>query len=508
VLDRSLESVPAGQAALVCAGSGLCAGFCFWPYRTGFLAFFILIPFLMFSGLRRGRARVLLNSFVFGLTYFLGSLYWIAMLNKDQITVPWLRLPAALVLCLYLSLFMILTGFLSRRLAVLGIPFEVAFALCWAGVEYLRSLGPLGFPWASIGYSQTPYLPILQQASVVGVYGLSFWIVLVNGMLTRMLLARKIKQVVAVVLVFVIPVIAGRAVLGLPTSHQGVSVSLVQPNISGSIKWDAAYQDSTMRILSALTVESSPSTMVIWPETAVPFYIRHRPAAMTAVAALARHTGSYILLGFPDYEEEAGEIRFYNSAMLVSPWRQVAAEYRKIHLVPFGEMIPFEDRFPFLRRIDLGEGDFSAGTEHTVFEVDGKRFGVAICFESIYPGLIRRLVDAGAGFIVNITNDEWFGPSLGPHQHAQMAVMRAVECGVGLARCANTGISMLVDPRGRVTARSRLFTQGTLTGTVAVATVRTPYLRVGRFLEVALASAALLLGALSCLPRYRWRQSV
>jgi apolipoprotein N-acyltransferase len=491
--------LPQWAAALLCAVSGVSVSFCFWPYRTGLLAFVVLIPFIVASGVMDGRGRHILNSFVFGVAYFMGSLYWIAMLDREQIAVPWLRLPAAIVLSLYLALFMMLTGWLARRLMRFRVPFEIALAAAWTAMEYLRSLGPLGFPWGSLGYSQTPYIAMVQMASVVGTYGITALIVLVNGMLARTLVRRRWSYLVVVAVALMVPLGAGRLVLGGARPGRTVKVSLIQPNISGTVKWDEAYSDTTMAILRRMTLETPDSTLVIWPETAVPFNILHRPIDLERVAALARRKRSAILFGCPDYTFRDGVTRYYNSAVLVSPRGSVESIYRKIHLVPFGEMIPFEEHWELLRRIDLGEGDFSPGTEPTVFDAEGDPFAVAICFESIYPGLVGRFVDAGARFIVNITNDEWFGPSLGPSQHAQMAIMRAVEYRVGLARCANTGISMLVDPYGRVSRRTGLFTRDVLVGEVAVGDGRTLYGKIGGRLEAAFLAVCLALGLLSYL---------
>jgi apolipoprotein N-acyltransferase len=496
--------LPAGLAALICAASGVSISFCFWPYRTGFLAFLVLVPFALVSGIVTGRGHYLLNSFVFGFAYFFGSLYWIAMLGKDQIVFPWLRLPAALVLCLYLSLFMILMGWLARRLVMLRIPFEIALAAAWAATEYLRSLGPLGFPWASLGYSQTPYLGILQLASLVGTYGISAFVVLVSGILARAVLRRKLSYVAAAAVIVVAPALLGQAMVSRTEAGRRIEVSLIQPNISGKIKWDKAYSDTSMAILKRMTLRSPDSDLVVWPETAVPFHLLHDPMEVQSIAVLARRIDSRILVGFPDYRYESGEPMYFNCALLMSPEGKVEDVYRKIHLVPFGEMIPFEDRFDILKRIDLGEGDFSPGKDLTVFDVDGSPFAVAICFESIYPELVGDFVRAGARFIVNVTNDEWFGPSLGPSQHAQMAIMRAVEYRVGLARCANTGISMIVDPYGRVTRRTGLFARDILSGPVEVGRAGTLYGRIGGCLETVLLTACLVFALVGyVLPRHR-----
>jgi len=492
------DRIPHPARALISALSGVAVGFCFWPFRTGFVAFFVLVPFLACSGLRDGRGRYLLNSFVFGFCYFMGSLYWIAMLDKEQITVTWLRLPAAILLSLYLALFMLLAGFLIRRLVRLGIPYAIDIALVWGGVEYLRSLGPLGFPWSSLGYSQTPYLGIVQLAAVVGTYGLSAWLALINGLLASFLLTMRKSWLAAALLVLVVPATAGHLMLaGAEPGQDRARLALIQPNIEGSVKWDKAYRDSTIRLLSEMTVSAPEADMVVWPETAVPFFVRYNPREMTALKVLAMRRQSYLLVGFPDFVEGDDRDRFYNSAMLITPQGEEAGEYRKIHLVPFGEMFPFEDRFEILQRINFGEGDFSPGTDYTVLDVGGLKFGVAICFESIYPGLVREFVDRGAGAIVNITNDAWFGPSAGPYQHAQMAVMRAVEFRIGIARCANTGISMFIDPYGRIISRTGLFTRAVLTGDVRTGAGRTLYFRAGKAIEAGMLLLSLALACLS-----------
>jgi apolipoprotein N-acyltransferase len=161
------------------------------------------------------------------------------------------------------------------------------------------------------------------------------------------------------------------------------------------------------------------------------------------------------------------------------PGRGVVAKYDKMHLVPFGERIPYDDVFPVLKRVNFGEADFERGREPVVFQIDDKRFGVLICFESIFPELVRSFKTGGADFILNITNDEWFGRSAAPYQHAYMAVFRAVENRISVARCANTGISMLIDPWGRITLESGVFTREALAGTIEVVETDTFFSRHG-----------------------------
>jgi apolipoprotein N-acyltransferase len=478
---------------LICAGSGACASLCFEPYGLGFLAYFIFVPFILFSGVTDGKGHYLLNSFVFGFSYFMGTLYWIALLDPEQILMPWLRLPAAAVASLYLSVFIIFAGFLMRRIIAAGLPYQVAIPMVWGGVEYLRSLGALGFPWGSIAYSQTPYAAVIQQAALVGTYGMSAWIVLVNALIVWLVTSRRKAALAALVIALAVPILAGKVILSGADYGEGPRATLIQPDIGGQVKWDKAFKDSTMHILHKMTLESPESRLIVWPETAVSFFVKHERSSMARIEHLAKATGSYMLFGLPDFERGPEATSYYNSAMLVSPAGEQLGIYRKIHLVPFGEMIPYEDKFEFLKRIDFGEGDFSPGSEYSVMRIDGIPFGVAICFESIFPDLSREFARRGARFIVNITNDEWFGPSLGPHQHAQMAILRTVECRVGLIRCANTGISMVIDPYGRPIKRTGLFKRTTLTEDIPLGTGETPYVKIGDLFASVMLIASILI---------------
>ncbi|HUK63669.1 MAG TPA: apolipoprotein N-acyltransferase, partial [Dongiaceae bacterium] len=206
-----------------------------------------------------------------------------------------------------------------------------------------------------------------------------------------------------------------------------------------------------------------------------------------------------VFAGFPDYRIGArGEVIYENAAGMFLPGGGRSDTYAKIHLVPFGERMPFESWLPFMKKLQLGQAEWEPGRRWTLFGLDGRRFGALICFESIYPGHARRLVRAGASWLVNITNDEWFGNSAALHQHAAMAVFRAVENRVPLARCANTGVTMMVDPYGRVTARAPTWTPAVVEAVLPPAGPRTPYTRLGDWPGVL---ALLTLAALAVAPR-------
>jgi apolipoprotein N-acyltransferase len=225
---------------------------------------------------------------------------------------------------------------------------------------------------------------------------------------------------------------------------------------------------------------SRNTDLIIWPETAAPFHLRYEPDYMSLLTRTVDRLGVPLLLGFPDaIPEENGALAYYNSAGLMLPGLGIVKKYDKIHLVPFGERIPYDDVFRFLKKVDFGQANFGIGKDNTVFRLNDEKFSVLICFESIFPELVRSFKVEGANFLVNITNDEWFGRSAAPYQHAYMAVFRAVENRASVARCANTGISMLIDPWGRVTLRSGLFTREALAGKIKLVSAETFFTRHG-----------------------------
>jgi apolipoprotein N-acyltransferase len=246
-------------------------------------------------------------------------------------------------------------------------------------------------------------------------------------------------------------------------------------------------QDSVVGALARMTraaASLSPRPAVIfWPETALPYYVRLEPLKLRRFLELVREVGVPVLAGYPDARLSTdGSVITHNAAGLVLSNGTFAGQYEKIHLVPFGERIPFQGVLPFLGKFDLGQAEWTPGTRPVVFSGAGAAFGVLICFESIFPDMARRYALEGAQYLANITNDEWFGKSAGPVQHADMAILRSVELGLSTTRCANTGISMLVDPYGRVTKRTPLFQETILVGDVLAGIRPTLFLQWGDWL--------------------------
>ena len=419
--------------------------------------------------------------------------WWLVRLPASAMTYPWIILPALLVLAIYLGFYVALFGWLVRfiRRRTGWSPLVVAPA-AWGAAEWLKSSGPLGCPWGNVGYALAEHPAWIQGASFVGAPGLSIWIVTVNALLAGAITARRwpFKVVLGLlgIAAMAAPPIWGSGVVRAYRPGETVRVALVQPNIGSDEKWDTAHQERSIRALfrlsqDAVAREPKPD-LIVWPETALPFYVRLETAKLQRLFDLTRELGVPVLSGYPDATLSLGGdgVVTHNAAGLVLPAGTIAMQYEKIHLVPFGERIPFQGILPFLGKIDLGQAEWTPGTRPVVFPLKHAPFGVLICFESIFPDLPRDYAVDGARFLVNITNDEWFGPTAAPRQHADMAILRCVEQRMGMARCANTGISMIIDPVGHLKQQTPLFQEAVVVGDVDLGSESTLFRQWGDWL--------------------------
>jgi apolipoprotein N-acyltransferase len=255
-----------------------------------------------------------------------------------------------------------------------------------------------------------------------------------------------------------------------------LKIGLVQGNIDQSIKWDESFQKETLKIyekLSLKVAEEKPG-LIVWPETATPFFFQDAKEYQPLILNIPKQTNAFLLFGTPSYKIVRGKVHHYNSALLVSPSGELNGKYDKIHLVPYGEYVPFGE---YLSLGSLGEGigNFKSGKEIYNFCLPQGKFGVLICFEIIFPDLCRRFVKGGANFLVTITNDAWFGRTSAPYQHFSVATFRAVENRVFIARAANTGITGLIDPKGKIVNRGGIFTEEPMNGTIRLSKDKTFY---------------------------------
>jgi apolipoprotein N-acyltransferase len=301
---------------------------------------------------------------------------------------------------------------------------------------------------------------------------------------------------VLIALSFVLPGVWGEAQIADGTT-QTMRVALLQVNLDPERVTDRTYASEMMEVVEEMIFEAAEQRpgLVILPESGLPGFLGRRRQYESLLMRLSETTGIPIVTGAVRHEREDQTDRFFNSALLFKPSSPVE-HYDKLHPVPFSERLPYDDVIPWIQRLQMGQGFYSPGRRFQVFDLDGASFSVLICFESIFPRLASRFTKSGADFLVNITNDSWFGDSPGPYQHAEMAVLRAVENRVSVARCANTGVSMFIDPYGRVHSRTAMFTRELVIDDMQLLTsTATPYRRWGEwFSGISLASSLLLLG--------------
>jgi len=435
--------------------------------------------------------RLFRLGFVAGFVYFAGALYWVVqVMTTYGGLAAWTAVPVALLLYSYLALFpatfTLIVGRAVRTYGVAGLWIAPAV---WVATEWVRAWLLSGFPWALLGSSQASVLPIVQFASVTGVYGLSLLVAFVSTAAAVFTLTRQVGHRVAVAGVALFLAVAAsmgafRVAGGeLTSTGEVMRVGLLQGNVSQDVKWDPAYREPILRSYVDLSrqVIRAGARLVVWPEASTPFYFDMDPVLADPVRRLAAETRTPMLIGTDEFERGANgdPDRYYNAAVLVGPDGRTMGSYRKMRLVPFGEYVPLKRLLFFVGPLVEAVSDFTPGVDPVVFEVDGRRLSVAICYESVYPWIPRAFATRGAQLLAVITNDAWFGRSSAAYQHFEQGAIRAVEQGRYLVRAANTGISGAVDPYGRTLASTPLFEQTALSVDVRLLDHRTIYSYLG-----------------------------
>ena len=466
--------------AIPAAVTGFLYPLCFPDYDLGFLAWIMLLP--LHASLDGASPRLAFwLGWLAGLIAFAGVMFWVVnamhLYGKMPLAASY---PVMGLLAAYLGIYVAVYAWGAARLlrtiprlAFLAAPF------LWVTLELVRTHLFSGLPWGLLGYSQYRWLPVIQFADHAGIYGVSFLIVLVNGALFEIAawaVARLRGRTVPVpwltpgvaIVATAVCLWYGQAQLEPEAGEaaRSVGIGLVQANIDQAKKWDAAYRREAMdrhaRLSGiAATQGASKNDLIIWPEAATPFFFELEQDYRDEILSLVRSHDIPLLFGSPALRRYPnGRPYLMNSAYLMAQYGPVG-RYDKQHLVPFGEYIPLHSSVLFfLDKLVEGIGDFEAGQVATVLTLPGKprtpdatglaKFGVVICYEVIFPDLVREFAAHGADFMVTITNDAWFGQSAAPYQHFGMVVLRAVENRRAFARAANTGISGFIDPHGRI----------------------------------------------------------
>ena len=429
------------------------------------------------SALRRG--------WLTGLAGASAALYWLTAPIREVGGFPWiLAVPCVLAIGAYVGLyggcFAVLAHKLRARSALARC---CALALCWFLLEEVRGSLFTGFPWLTLASAFVPWTPVIQAAAVFGSYGLGGILAGTACLLTQGL-HRKDCLCCGLLLALALPfggLLRLESLPGpqAPPAPQALRLALVQGNIDQNQKWLPTYQRATLAHylqLSGQAVADGHPDLVVWPETAMPFFFQDQAEHASHIRGFAKSHAVPLLLGVPAHDGGAqGRRRVFNRALLLDSEGQDLGYYDKEHLVPFGEYLPPWLEYPALAFLFQGVGDFAPGVSKLPLQIKGLAFGLLICYESIFPEIAQARVRAGAGLLVNISNDAWFGLSSAPEQHLQLSALRAVEQGRWLVRGTNTGISAFVDPAGRIRMRSELMRTETLVGNAVPEHALTPF---------------------------------
>jgi apolipoprotein N-acyltransferase len=492
--SRHILDIPFGMPA----ASGVLLILIQPPLSLGFLAVAAIIP-LLYSLTGKRPMQGFTIGLITGIVSYTGLVYWtIVAMNKYGGIGLFFSFLALLLLVLYLSLYTAFFGlavvFLKQRLAV---PFYLSAPVIWMLLEYLRGIAISGFPWSLLAHSQYNFLPAIQVAAITGTYFISYLLVAVNAVLFELLWLmmehrkRTSRQapgnvpegtqwgfrVYTVVLFVTVLVVLAYGISMLGSEEKGSkTATLVQGNVRQDLKWDESFKIRTIKTYYNSTESlDRTSGLIIWPETALPLIFNEEDDIRRIVGYLPSRFDGWLLFGTITRDKGG---RLYNSAYALGPKGEERL-YHKVHLVPFGEYTPFRNSLPFFENISVANGEFFSGPGHTPLETGAGRLGILICYEGIFPEITRETVRQGAQVLVNLTNDAWYDYTSAPFQHLAFYVFRAVETDRYVLRCANTGISALIDPRGRIVKRTPLFREALLPCAYELRDSQTVYVRQG-----------------------------
>jgi len=437
------------------------------------VAWVCTVPLLIACHREGSSGKAFLWGFVAGFIFFVGVCYWITLVLRQYGDLTWTGASALfLLLAAYLSLFYALFALLFAKVSVRFPTQALYLAPClWIGAEYLRAHLLTGFPWCLLGYSLVDCSNLVQLSRITGVYGISFVIIAINALIAQLLMTwsktASFRLAIGCLILTGMSFGFSRLTGPLPPGRQ--QVRIVQTYISPEQDWNHEARSALLNELAALSdkcdddhtaTSTHPFRILLWPETPAPFYFNNDIEFRHWMQDLAKRCKAYLLFGFVDLRSSESPRKGrdpYNSIALLSPEGGFISQYDKIHLVPFGEYVPYTSIFFFIDKISTEAGNFRAGDRIVVSPLGSDHaLGAFVCYESILPDLVRRFASQGAQVFVNVTNDAWFGDSAAPYQHLNMARFRAIENHRYLLRAANSGISAVIDPYGRIQTRSLL----------------------------------------------------
>ncbi len=431
------------------------------PLHMGWMVFLSFVPLLKFFDQPGMKLKhLLLAAFIYAAVYVPIVLYWITLVTPGGFVGVILLFAIYYFIAFYVL--HIIWQYLPRWR-------YIGFLCVFLSFEYLQNFGELRFPWLNLGYSLADYSYLIQFADLGGVVGLSLLILIIN-LLVYISPKHRWKSGVGIILILSLWGAYGWwCTHHLELQKQDPKIYVMQPAIEQEDKWDIKYLNSIMTKYRQMTIQAARDSakLVIWPEAAVPFYLRYQPTYQAQMDILTDNLQLDIFTGFPDYVPlPVGHVPpeyYYNAAALFSQGKGMSELYYKMILVPIGERIPWLAYFPFLWKLQLGQANWEYGSEIRSYTSGGYSFSPSICYEIAFPNLHQKMTFPHApqsvknDYLVNITNDAWFGTSYGPWLHGTMTRFRAIENRIQIYRSANTGISMIIDPLGRVLAKTDLY---------------------------------------------------
>ncbi len=450
------------------------------PLHLGWLAWFSLVPFIFVLNRIKSRKDFFKAGFIWGLAYYLTTIFWLAMNIGTTPIIGVISMFAAVFYCaLNVAGFSLIVGYLkshySQRWFWL-LPFV------WTAVEYIRNMDVLtGGPWTALANTQLDFLTLVQNAEITGIYGITFWIILLNVSIYNWIDRPYSGHAFAVISIFLLPWITGIILTPTPQADIGkkMDITLIQPNIHLSQKWKPGAVRENIELLITLSKPAIDNgvDIVIWPESATSSFILQGDQYYLKWIQ-SELDDSKLLSGIPYYTREKENKKFFNSVVVISE-DSVSKIYHKLTLVPMAEHIPLSGVFPSLKELNLGQANFTHGDEFRMFNIQNTTFAAMICFESTFPALSAEFVRLGAQVLVYVVNDGWYETPPEPQQHAKQAVYRAIENRRPVLRCTNTGISMVVNPSGNIVKQLPLNQAGVINASIMPSNGITFYTKYG-----------------------------
>lgn len=471
--------------------SGILFGISFppFPFPITLSIFFFLIPYLFAIKNKTSLAEINKSSYLTFLTLSVITLYWVGSWQSKAD--PFLMIGGGVLLFFYPAVLLIISTLFYLTKKIFGNNISLwLLPIHWITVEYLLTLTDLKFPWLTLGHSLAKFTAFIQVADLIGSYGLSLIILYINVMLFKAAenfsqsFSKSIRLVLVSILIFCVIIFYGFIKINNSTQQKTIKVGIVQPNLDPWEKWQTGGLTDLLNDYFELsdTCIKQGAKIVIWPETALPVYLlsAEYDYLKDSIYSYVRNNNIHLLTGMPDFrtyfenpptdakKSQNSDYYFttYNSILLFNPISKEIQKYGKMHLVPLGEKVPFVESLPFLGdffKWNVGISSWNTGRDTTIFNLvidnDTIKLAGLVCFESVFPSFVSEFAKRGAEFLVVVTNDSWYGNSSGPYQHKEFAALRAVENRKAVVRCANGGISCLIDQFGRTIYETQMFTK-------------------------------------------------